>query len=74
MTQFGCLDAIHGDPLAGDLDHWNPLAITALELGVAGDVDLVHHEAELGGERLELGARPLAEVAVAGDDERDVYG
>ena len=48
---------------AVDLDDRQPLAIRGLELGLAGDVDLVQVEAELGSERTHLGERTLAEVA-----------
>jgi len=71
VTQCVGLDAVDGDPLPVDLDHRDPLAVAALEIRDVRDVDLVHLEAELAGERAQLGARPLAEVAVTGDDERD---
>jgi hypothetical protein len=74
VTQRSLLDPVHRDPLAVDLDHGDPLAVTALEVRDAGDVDLVYLEAELGGERPELAPRPLAQVAVAGDVERDGDG
>jgi hypothetical protein len=74
VTQRGLLDTVDGDPFALDLDHRDPLAVALLELRDAGDVHLVDLESELGGQRAELAARPLAEVAVAGDVERDVRG
>ena len=74
MTQWSLLDAVDGDALAVDLDHRDPLAVAALELRHAGDVDLVDLELELGRKRPELAARPLAQVAVTGDVERDGGG
>jgi hypothetical protein len=74
VTQRRLLDAVHGDPLAVHLDHRDPLAVPLLELGDAGDVDFRDLEPELAGQRLELVACPLAEVAVVGDDERDDQG
>ena len=44
-----------------------------LELGDAGDVDLLDLEAELGAEPLEVGAGEVAEMAVAGDVERQPH-
>jgi hypothetical protein len=71
VTQNRRLDAVYGDPLAVHLDDRDPLAIPALELGHARDVDLVDGETELGRESPELVPRPLAEVAVPRDDECD---
>jgi hypothetical protein len=71
VTQGRCLDAIDRDLLAVHLDHGNPLPVPALELRVARDVDLINLDPELGGQGGELAARPLAQVAVAGDVERD---
>jgi hypothetical protein len=62
------LDAVGGEPLAVQLEHRDPLAVAALQLGIAGDVDLVGLVAE-GGQVL---ARPLAEVAVAADVEDEL--
>jgi hypothetical protein len=71
VTQPYGLDAVHGDPLAVHLDNRDPLAIPALELGHARDVDLVDGETELGRESPELVPRPLAQVAVLRDEECD---
>jgi hypothetical protein len=71
VTQWSLLDAVDGDALAVDLDHRDPLAVAALELRRAGDVDLVDLELELGRECRELAPRSLAQVAVTGDVERD---
>ena len=71
MTQRGLLDPVHRDAVAVDLDHRDPLPVAALELRDAGDVDLVDLEAELRRESRELAARPLAQMAVAGNVERD---
>ena len=71
MPQRCRLDPVDRDPVALDLDHRDPLAVAPLELRHAGDVDLLDVEAELGGQCPELVARPLAQVAVAGDVERD---
>jgi hypothetical protein len=67
------VDVVGEDPLAVDLDDREPLAVAGLELRVAGDVDLLEREAELGAELLELLARPVAEVAALCVVERD-YG
>ena len=67
------MDVVGEDPLAVDLDHREPLAVARLELRVAGDVDLLEREAELGAELLELLAGPVAEMAALRVVERD-YG
>jgi hypothetical protein len=74
VTERSGLDPVNGDLLAVHLDHRDPLAVALLELGDPGDVDLRDGEAELGRERAELLAGPLAEVTVARDDERDGGG
>ena len=61
-------------PLAVDLDDRQPLAIPRLELGVAGDVDLVQIELDLAPNLCERALRTLAETAVVGvvnDESRD---
>jgi hypothetical protein len=58
------IDVVNEGALAVDLDDWKPLAITRLQIGVAGDVDLAEGEVELGLERAQDRARPLAEVAL----------
>ena len=67
------MDVVGEDPLAVNLDHREPLPVAGLELRVAGDVDLLEREAELGAELLELLARPVAEMAALCTVERD-YG
>ena len=67
------MDVVREHPLAVDLDHREPLPVAGLELRVAGDVDLLEREAELGAELLELRARPVAEMAALRVEERD-YG
>jgi hypothetical protein len=71
VTQGRCLEPVHGDALTVHLDHRDPLPVGPLEVGDAGDVDLVDLEAELGRERAELVACPLAQVAVASGIQRD---
>jgi len=71
VTQRGGLDAVVRDLLSTDLDHRDPLPVATLQLGHAGDVDLLDREAELSRQRAQLVSRPFAEVAVAGDDQRD---
>jgi hypothetical protein len=57
-------------PLVVDLHDRQPLAVPALELGVAVDLDLLEAVLpELGGQRR---ARPLAEVAAAPAVEDDL--
>jgi hypothetical protein len=58
-------------PLAVDLDDRQPLSVAALELGVAGDVDLLELERDLRSDRLEDAARCRAQVAVASVVEDD---
>ena len=62
--------------LAVDLDHREPLPVARLELGVAGDVDLLERERQLRPDPVEDGPRALAQVASAGDVEDDAvrYG
>src|SRR5579884_2512181 len=63
------VDAVDGHPLPVRLDHGQPGPVDPLELGVAGDVELLEVEAELLPQPLELDAGGLAEVAAASDDE-----
>src|SRR5438034_2718241 len=72
-AQLRRFDAVDADSLAFELDHRDPFAIGALELRDPGDVDLVDLEAELGLQAPEVGARELAEMAVAGDVERQPH-
>jgi hypothetical protein len=65
------LDPVDRQPLAAELEHGQPCAVHAFELRLAGDVNLVELEPELGLERRQLLPRALAEVAVAGDVERE---
>jgi len=65
------LDVVGADPLVVDLDHGNQLAVARLELGVAVDHDLGELEPELVAKLVELGLRPLAEVASLGLVEND---
>jgi hypothetical protein len=58
-------------PLAVDLDHRQPLPIAALQLGVAGDVDLLELELDVRPDRLEDPARGRAQVAVRSVVEDD---
>jgi hypothetical protein len=71
VTKRAGLDAVDGDAIAVDLDHRDPPSIAVLELGNTGDVDLGDTEAELRREGSELLPRALAQVAIAGDEERD---
>jgi hypothetical protein len=67
------VDVVGEDPLAVDLDDREPLPVAGLELGIAGDVDLLEREAELGTQLVELCARPVTEMAARRVVERD-YG
>ena len=62
--------------LAVDLDHGQPLSVAHLEVGVAGDVDVRELERQLGLDRVERDACPLAEVATRRVEEDDLrrYG
>jgi hypothetical protein len=55
---------------AVDLDHRKALAIAALELGIAGDVDLLEVEGNLGPDCVQDAPGALAQVAA----RRVVYG
>ena len=70
------MDVVGEDALAVDLDHREPLAVTRLKLGVAADVDLDELERVLRAHTFEHRARPLAQVAARGREERDAdaYG
>jgi hypothetical protein len=57
--------------LAVDEDDWDALAVPALELGVAGDVDLLELERNLGSDLGEHAACALAEVTARCAEERD---
>jgi hypothetical protein len=71
VTQRSRLDPVVGHLLAADLDHRDPLPVAAFELGYAADVDLLDRKAELRRQRAQLVPRPFAEMAVAGDNQRD---
>ena len=58
------MHVVREGPLAVDLDHGQPLAITRLELRLAGDVDLLELEGLLATELGQLRSRALAEMAV----------
>jgi hypothetical protein len=58
-------------PLAVDLDHRQPLAVTRLEFPVARDVDLDELEPELVARDGEKGTRPVAKAAAGRVIERD---
>ena len=65
------LDEIGERPPAVDLDDREPLAITALELWVAGDVDGAKIEGKLGAHSLQHAERGPAEVALGRVVEND---
>jgi hypothetical protein len=56
----------------GDLDDRDQLAVPRLELGIAGDVDLVEREPKLVAKLDERRSRALAQVAAAGVVEDDL--
>ena len=70
------MDEVRERPLAVDLDDGNRLAVAALELAVAADVDLVELEAELVAHRVDDAASGVAEVAARGriEDDASRYG
>ena len=57
------LDVVRETAPAVDLDDRQPLAIRALQLGIAADVDLAKVEVELALQRSQLFERALTEVA-----------
>jgi hypothetical protein len=69
-------DVEDGDAPPLELDDRDQLAVAALELGVAADVDRAELEAELAAQLLERAQGLLAEVAALGveDDELARYG
>jgi hypothetical protein len=58
--------------LAVHEDDRNALAIAALEVGVAGDVDILELEGELGSDLGEYPPGGLAQVALGCGEERDL--
>ncbi len=63
--------------LAADLDDRDPLAVSALQLGVTRDVDLLEPERDIATDALEDAPGALAEMAALGRveaDERVRYG
>jgi len=72
-AEFGGFYPVDGDSLTFQLDDRDPLAIGLLELANSGDVDLVDLEPELRAEPLQVGAGKVAEMAVAGDVERQPH-
>ena len=69
------IDVVDERPLAVDLDHREPLAVSRLELRVTTDVDLGEVEPELGPSLPHDSKRPLTEVAALRVVERDArYG
>jgi hypothetical protein len=69
-------DEVRERLLPVDGDDGDALAVAALELGVAADLDLFQLERDLGAHALEHAARALAEVAAGGGVEGDLadYG
>jgi hypothetical protein len=65
------VDEVREDLFALDGDDREPLAVGALELGVARDVDLAEVERDLRADALEHGLRALAQVAALRPEERD---
>src|SRR5439155_19506177 len=62
----GFVDNEDEGTLAVDLHDGEPFAVLGLEILIAADVDLLELEAQLVAERVELRARPLAEMAALG--------
>jgi hypothetical protein len=58
--------------LSPDLDHGQPLAVAGLELGIAGDVDLLELERAVLPRGRDDRARPLAQVAALRVVDRDL--
>ena len=58
--------------VAADKHHGNPLAIAALKLRIAGDVDVLELEPELRPDRVDHAPGARAEVATRGAVERDL--
>ena len=59
------MDEVRERLLARDEDNGNPLAVPALEFGVAGDVDLLELERNLRPNLLEHAPRALAQVSAS---------
>jgi len=70
LPQLRLVHAIREETVAAELAHGEPAAVALLELGDAGDVDLVDLEAQFLVQPRELGARDLAQVAVSADVQR----
>ena len=58
------MDVVREGALAVDLDDGQPLAVALLQLGHAGDVDLLELEILLRAQLGQYGPRTLAQVAV----------
>jgi hypothetical protein len=67
----GRVDVVRERLLAVDRHDGDALAVAALELGVAADVDLVELEREVAPDVLEDAPRGGAKVAALGREERD---
>ena len=65
------VDVVDEGPLALDLDHRQPLAVSRLQLRVVADVDFVEVEGNLGADLFEDPPRALAEVAALRVIQRD---
>ena len=68
--RFGVHEVGEG-ALAVHLDDGQPLSVASLELGVAGDVDLLELEVLVAAHLGQLSSRALAEMAVGGVVEGD---
>jgi hypothetical protein len=71
-TKRTSVDVVDEGALALDLDHGQPLAVARLELGIAGDVDLLELERAVLARGRDDRARPLAQVAAPRVVERDL--
>ncbi len=65
------VDEVREGLLPVDGDDGDPLPVPALELLVAGDVDLAQVERDVGADALEDRPRAVAEVAAPRAEERD---
>ena len=70
-AESGLVDVVDEGALASDLHHREPFPVGGLELGIAGDVDLLELEVLVAAHLGQLSSRALAEMAVGGVVEGD---
>ncbi len=65
------MDEVREGFLVPHENHWNPLAVPPFEFRIAGDVDLLELEGNLGADVVDHPARALAQVTARCRVQRD---